>query len=75
MKQLPITTIDPIDIALGEAKDDSLSHRLLAHQIDLVAAQLSEIRIKRLLWGGVVAVMMGLTCSPSPWSTPAAAML
>ena len=40
MKQLPITTIDPIDIALAEAKDDSLSHRLLAHQIDLVAAML-----------------------------------
>ena len=60
MKQLPVTTIDPIDIALAEAKDDSLSHRLLAHQIDLVAAQLSEIRIKRLLWGGAVALMLGL---------------
>ena len=60
MKQAPVTTIDPIDIALAEAKDDSLSHRLLAHQIDLVAAQLSEIRIKRLLWGGAVALMLGL---------------
>ena len=60
MKQAPVTTIDPIDIALAEAKDDSLSHRLLAHQIDLVAAQLSEIRIKRLLWGGLVAAMLGL---------------
>ena len=60
MKQAPVTTIDPIDIALAEAKDDSLAHRLLAHQIDLVAAQLSEIRIKRLLWGGLVAAMLGL---------------
>ena len=61
MKKKPVTTIDPIDIALAEAKDDSLSHSLLGWQIHLVAAQLSEIRIKRLLWGGVVAVMMGLT--------------
>ena len=63
MKRASVTTIDPIDIALAEAKDgdDSLSHRLLAHQIELIAAQLGEIRIKRLLWGGAVAVLMGLT--------------
>lgn len=62
MKQAPITTIDPIDIALAEAKsgDGSLAHRLLAHQIELVAAQLSEIRIKRLLWGGLVVAMLAL---------------
>ena len=76
MKRTPVTTIDPIDIALAEAKDDdnSLSHRLLAHQIqlvaaqlteipiknDLVAAQLYEVRIKRVLWGGAVAAMLGL---------------
>ena len=62
MKQAPVTTIDPIDIALAQAKDGdgSLSHRLLAHQIDLIAAQLSEIRIKRLLWGGAVALLLGL---------------
>ena len=61
MKRAPVTTIDPIDIALAEARDDSLSHRLLAHHIELVDAQLSEIRIKRLLWGGAVALMLGLT--------------
>jgi len=41
VKRAPVTTIDPIDIALAEARDDSLSHRLLAHHIELVDAQLS----------------------------------
>lgn len=60
MNRNKVTTIDPLDIALAEAGDRGLPDRLLAHQIDLVAAQLSEIRIKRLLWGGLVAVMLGL---------------
>ena len=58
MNRSKITTIDPLDIALAETSDRGLPDRLLAHQIDLVAAQLSEIRLKRLLWGGLVAAML-----------------
>ena len=62
MNKATITTVNPIDIALADAGSGgaSLAHRLLAQQIDLVAAQLSEIRIKRLLWGGLVAVLVAL---------------
>ena len=77
MKRPSVTTIDPIDIALShdDAGDGSLARRLLSQQIELfdaqkneisvrnalVNAQLSEIRIKRLLWGGAVAVLTALT--------------
>ena len=57
----PITSVSPVEIALAdEGGDGRLSQRLLAQHIDLAAAQLTELRIKRLLWGGLVAAMLGL---------------
>ena len=61
MKRAPVTMIDPIDIALAGANDGgNLAQRLLAHQIDLSSAQVSELRIKRVLWSAAVVALSGL---------------